>query len=45
MSLKLLDDTYICSKNVANEGKQSWFLSTVKLLKFIGIQDKFRFSK
>jgi hypothetical protein len=35
----------ICSKNVANEGKQSWFLFTEKLLKFIGIQDKFRFFK
>ena len=38
---KLLHDAYICSKNVANEGKQSWFLFTEKLLKFIGIQDKF----
>jgi hypothetical protein len=37
---KLLDDAYICSKNVANEGKQSWFLFTEKLLKFIGIQNK-----
>jgi hypothetical protein len=36
---KLLHDAYICSKNVANEGKQSWFLFTEKLLKFIGIQD------
>ena len=42
---KLLHDAYICSKNVVNEGKQSWFLFTEKLLKFIGIQDKFRFFK
>jgi hypothetical protein len=42
---KLLRDAYICSKNVANEGKQLWFLFTEKLLKFIGIQDKFRFFK
>jgi hypothetical protein len=42
---KLLRDAYICNKNVANEGKQSWFLFTAKLLKFIGIQDKFRFFK
>ena len=28
---KLLRDTYMCSKNVANEGKQSWFLFTEKL--------------
>jgi hypothetical protein len=40
---KLLRDAYICSKNVANEGKPSWFLFTEKLLRFIGIQDKFRF--
>jgi hypothetical protein len=26
---------YVCSKNVANEGKQSWFLFTEKLLKFL----------
>jgi hypothetical protein len=31
---KLLRDAYICNKNVANEGKQSWFLFTEKLLKF-----------
>jgi hypothetical protein len=28
-------------KMLLNEGKQSWFLFTEKLLKFIGIQDKF----
>jgi hypothetical protein len=32
---KLLHNAYICSKNVANEGKQSWFLFTEKLLKGI----------
>jgi hypothetical protein len=32
---KLLDDAYICSKNVANEHKQSWFLFTEKLLKLL----------
>ena len=32
-------------KMLLNEGKQSWFLFTEKLLKFIGIQDKFRFFK
>jgi hypothetical protein len=42
---KLLHDAYICSKNVANEGKQSWFLIYRKMLKFIGIQDTFRFFK
>ena len=29
---KLLHDVYICSKNVSNEGKQSWFIFTEKLL-------------
>jgi hypothetical protein len=32
-------------KMLLNEGKQSWFLFTEKLLKFIGIQDKFWFFK
>ena len=32
---KLLDDAYICSKNVANEDKQSWFLFTEKFLKLL----------